>query len=146
MHAKEEISHMDEELARIREKKMHEMQERSRIRGTAGVIFLHGGDFSRALQKYPALVVDFWAEWCGPCRTIGPIIERLSGEFGESVVFAKVNTDDSPEIAGHFGISAIPTVLLFGHGQLIDRIIGAQPEETFRARVKRAFFSGEEDS
>lgn len=80
------------------------------------------------------VVVDFWAPWCGPCRIIAPIIEELSNEI-DSVKFGKLNTDENPNIAMQYGIRAIPTIMLFKNGEVVDTRIGVQPKEALRQMV-----------
>lgn len=75
-------------------------------------------------------IVDFWAEWCGPCRMIAPIIEEISNEFGDKVVVAKVDVDSNPGIASKYGIRNIPTVLFLKDGEVADKQVGAVPKQT----------------
>jgi len=132
---------MDEELHRIREMKMKEMLEVMATKKHPDVIHIDEANFQKVITSHPSVVIDFWAEWCGPCRMVGPIIEKLAQEFRGKVVFGKCNTDQNPRITTRFGISAIPTLLLFSHGTMVQRIIGAYPEESLRAQVIRAFGS-----
>jgi thioredoxin 1 len=81
------------------------------------------------------LVVDFWAPWCGPCRLVGPIVEELAVEYGGAVKVGKVNVDDNQVVAARFGISSIPTILIFKGGELKDRITGALPKPALKARI-----------
>ncbi|MDY7029989.1 MAG: thioredoxin, partial [Spirochaetota bacterium] len=74
------------------------------------------------------VLVDFWAEWCGPCRLIGPILEELSGDYEGKLTFAKLNVDDSQQTAAKFGVSGIPTLILFKDGQAAGRLVGALPK------------------
>jgi thioredoxin len=137
----------DDELRKIKEKKMEEMQHRIEqahqppppVQKPAGVIVLDERSFQRALQENPRLVVDLWAEWCGPCKMLSPTIASLAGEFAGKITFAKVNTDQNPGIAMRFGISAIPTLLLFSGGRLIDTVVGAYPRDPLRARLMKSF-------
>ncbi len=75
-------------------------------------------------------VVDFWAEWCGPCRQLGPVIEQLAEEYAGRAKVFKLNVDDNPNTPGRFGIRGIPTVLFFKGGKLVDQIVGNHPKAT----------------
>ncbi|KQC07459.1 MAG: thioredoxin [Methanolinea sp. SDB] len=129
----------DEELDRIREKKILELQRTLEQKNLPGVVEVNQATFSRFVEGNSFAVLDFWAEWCGPCRMVGPIIEELSHEFAGIVTFGKCNTDLSPRLATQYGISAIPTVLFFANGRMVDRVIGAYPKDALRSRVIRAF-------
>ncbi|MDD1703745.1 MAG: thioredoxin [Methanoregula sp.] len=130
---------MDDELTRIREKRMQEMREKMREPPKAVVTHVDETHFQEFIKTNQYAVVDFWAEWCGPCRRISPIMEELSMEFSGKVAFGKVNTDDNRNLAMQFNISAIPAVLLFSNGQLVERIIGAYPKDAFREKIRRKF-------
>lgn len=80
-------------------------------------------------------VVDFWAEWCGPCRAIGPVIEELHKEYDGKVKVGKVNVDHNPNVAMQFGITSIPAILFIKNGQVIDKLIGAQPKANFVKKI-----------
>jgi thioredoxin 1 len=135
----------DEELQRIRENRLRELEARlaqkrsEKVEKPAHVLLVDESNFPALLAEHPKLVVDFWAEWCGPCRMVAPAIEELASAMSGKVTFGKCNTDHNPRLAARFGISAIPTLLLFREGALVDRIIGAYPKEAIRARVLRAF-------
>jgi thioredoxin 1 len=81
------------------------------------------------------VVVDFWAEWCGPCRMIAPIIEDLAKEYSEKIVVAKCDVDNSPMVASKFGIRNIPTVLFFKNGAIADKQVGAVPKNIFVNKI-----------
>ncbi|CAA9429061.1 MAG: Thioredoxin [uncultured Phycisphaerae bacterium] len=81
------------------------------------------------------VLLDCWAPWCGPCRMIAPIMEQLAAEAGGRFVVAKLNTDENRQVATRFQIDAIPTMLIFKNGQLIDRIVGLQPKQAIERKV-----------
>ncbi len=80
-------------------------------------------------------VIDFWAEWCGPCRAIGPVIEELSKEYSGSVNVGKVNVDHNPQISMNYGITSIPAILFVKGGQVVDKLVGAQPKANFVKKI-----------
>lgn len=82
------------------------------------------------------VLVDFWAEWCGPCRMLAPVIESLAGKAGGAYKVGKVNVDEQPDLARRYGIMSIPTVLLFKNGQLADKSVGLVPESKLAAMLK----------
>jgi thioredoxin 1 len=130
---------MDDELQRIREKKLREMVEHMQGSTVPAVHPVNEANFRQMLAAHPFLVIDFWAEWCGPCRMVAPVIEELSREYSGQVTFAKCNTDENPGIAGGFGISAIPTIILFRDGTVADIVVGAHPKDALKARIKKVF-------
>ncbi|MEN6453623.1 MAG: thioredoxin [Prolixibacteraceae bacterium] len=87
------------------------------------------------LQSDKPVLVDFWAEWCGPCRIVGPIVEELSRDYEGKLVVTKLDVDSNPETAMKFGIRNIPTILFFKGGQLVDKHVGAAPKATLSAKV-----------
>jgi thioredoxin 1 len=82
------------------------------------------------------VVVDFWAEWCGPCRMVGPIIEELAKEYEGKVIIGKVNVDENDEIAGEYNIRSIPTILYFKNGELTDKHVGAAQKSLLENKLK----------
>lgn len=89
-----------------------------------------------ASAQQPVLV-DFWAPWCGPCRTLMPMLDRIADDYAGRFTLAKVNTDEAQAIAGQFGIRSIPTVMLFHHGQVVEQFVGVQPEAAIRALLDK---------
>lgn len=93
-------------------------------------------DFDEALAMAEGLVmVDFWAEWCGPCRVIAPVLDEIAGAAPGRVTLMKVNVDESPALATRHGIRSIPTILLIKDGRIVDRVVGAVPKSALQTRV-----------
>jgi len=103
---------------------------------------LSSSEFDKEVLKSdkPA-VVDFYADWCGPCRMVSPIIEKLSTEYSGKVKFVKVNTDDNPDIAMKYGIMSIPTIMVFKNGQVASTVIGAGPAAMYKQKIDAALKS-----
>jgi thioredoxin 1 len=90
---------------------------------------------NEVLKSQLPTVVDFYADWCGPCRMVSPIIEALSSEYDGRVKFVKINTDDNPDIAMKYGIMSIPTIIVFKNGQVASTIIGAGPATMYKQKI-----------
>ena len=91
--------------------------------------------FDEAVVAHPALVVDFWAPWCGPCRAIAPTLETLGQEYAGRVTVAKVNVDEQPALAGRFQVRSIPTLLFLKDGRVVDQVVGAVPRAEIVKRM-----------
>jgi thioredoxin 1 len=104
----------------------------------AGVTDLTDDTFESTIanSKTPVLV-DFWAEWCGPCRRVGPIVEELAGDYGDRLLVAKVDVDQNQGVASKHGIQSIPTLMIFKDGELKERLVGAHPKQTLKEAVDR---------
>ncbi len=101
------------------------------------VIEIDQSNFDSTLKANPKLVVDCWAAWCGPCRMMGPIIDRLAKDHGGKCVFAKLNVDENPQLAQTYRIMAIPTLLFFKDGKVVDQIVGLVPKEEIEEVMRR---------
>lgn len=104
-----------------------------------GVIEVSDSDFQvQVLQSAEPVLVDFWAPWCGPCRMIAPIVEELAKDNAGSLKVAKVNIDNSPNVATSYGVSSIPTLMLFKGGEVADRFVGVQPKKRLQEAIEQA--------
>ncbi|MBO5718062.1 MAG: thioredoxin [Bacteroidales bacterium] len=92
-------------------------------------------NFNELLNSGKPLVIDFWAEWCGPCRMVAPIIEELAEEYGDRVLIGKMDVDKNDEVCSQFGIRNIPTILFFKNGQLVDKQVGAAQKAALAAKI-----------
>jgi thioredoxin 1 len=88
------------------------------------------------LQSDVPVIVDFWAEWCGPCRMVGPIVEELAEEYKDKVIVAKMDVDSNPSITSKLGIRNIPTILFFKGGQQVDKQVGAVPKTVISQKIE----------
>ncbi len=103
------------------------------------IVQLNDQSFKDAVEKNPApILVDFWAEWCMPCRALAPVIEELAEEYQGKIRFAKVNVDECKEIPAKFGIRGIPTLILFSQGKKVNELVGNQPKEKIRTMLTGA--------
>ena len=132
-----------DELEEIRKKKMEKiMSEQNKpsmptVEYPSKPVIVTDSTLDAALNQYPLLIVDCWAEWCGPCRMIGPIIEDLAKELSGKAVFGKLNVDENMQTSNKYRISAIPTLLVFKDGKLLDKLVGAYPKATLAGKIQK---------
>ncbi len=100
-------------------------------------IVVSDANFSETTKKHPLVFVDFWAEWCGPCRMMGPIVDELAKEYAGRVVFAKLNVDENQETASNFGVMSIPTFVIMKGGSEAARLVGAMPKEKLKEELQK---------
>jgi thioredoxin 1 len=102
------------------------------------IVQVTGESFESAVLRSPIpILVDFWAAWCGPCRIVTPVLEELADEYRGRVAIAKLDVDENQQLAFQFGVSSIPTFILFRDGKVLDRMMGAVPKSAFRSFVDR---------
>ena len=98
---------------------------------------LTDSDFDSTVNGGKPVFIDFWAPWCGPCRIVGPIVEELAPNYDGKAVIAKMNVDDNPQVAQRFGVTSIPTLMMFKDGKLVDRMVGAAPRNALQQFIDK---------
>jgi thioredoxin 1 len=132
-----------DDLEEIRKKKMEKMVADANKSPAPSLQFpdkpivITDATVDSAASQYPLFILDCWAEWCGPCRMIGPIIEELAKEMNGKAVFGKLNVDENMQTANKYRISAIPTLLIFKNGKLTDKLLGAYPKASLAAKIQK---------
>ncbi len=106
---------------------------------SANISILTADSFGKeVLESQTPTLVDFWAEWCGPCKMLAPVLDELATEYAGKVTIAKVNIDDHPAIAAQYGVRAIPTLLVFKGGQVVEQMVGARSKRDLKASLDKA--------
>ncbi len=132
-----------DELEEIKRKKMEQMKKEMNkpvepfIELPDKPVVITDATIDAVASQYPVFILDCWAEWCGPCRMIGPIIEQLAAEMKGKAVFGKLNVDENMQTANKYRISAIPTLMIFKNGKLIDKLVGAYPKPALAAKIQK---------
>jgi len=131
----------DKELERIKRAKLQEMMKKSKTSEKEEMVLnkpieVTDSTFKETIENHPLVVVDCWAPWCGPCHMVAPIIEELARDYAGKILFGKLDVDENPATAMQYQIMSIPTLLVFNHGKLVDRMIGALPKQMLEPKIK----------
>jgi len=133
---------MASEIDDMRQRKMAEMMSAAGKSGPDGwpsePVTLTDDSFNEFVSKYPKVVVDCWAPWCGPCRMLSPTVDAIAKDLKGEVAFGKVNTDENFQVSSKYRIMSIPTLLFFRDGQLVDKMVGAAPRAVVEQFLKKA--------
>ncbi len=138
----------DPELAEIRRRRLQELTSRMASRTSDGGEWpsepfeVTDANIEEMAAKYPQLIVDCWAVWCGPCRMLGPTIHELAGELRGKVAFGKLDTDSNPKTPRKYGVMSIPTLLFYKGGQVVGKTVGALPKEHILEAVEKTYGKG----
>ena len=101
------------------------------------IVLLNDDNFEEFLSQDKPVLVDFWAEWCGPCKMLNPVIEELSNDFADRAIVAKVNVDESPNIAQKYSVRSIPSLLFFSKGAVVEQLIGVSSKEDMASIIEK---------
>ncbi len=128
----------DEELEMIKYRMLKDLMKKS-FEGKKQIVNkpveVTDSNFMEIIQRNPFVVIDCWAPWCAPCRTISPIIDDMAGDYAGRILFGKLNVDENQVATTYFQIMSIPTLLIFKNGKLIDRVVGALPRHLLEPRI-----------
>ena len=123
----------DKELEKLKEEKIKKMVDQAK----ANVVKLTSSSFDNFLKTELPVLVDFWADWCMPCKMMAPVMEELAQAYAEKVLFGKVNIDENPQIASRYAIMSIPHFLIFKNGTLVEKIVGAVGRDPLENAIKK---------
>lgn len=128
------------DLEEIRKRKIEELRKKlskkPESKAVNSPIHVTDETFDSTIKNHPTVVVDCWAEWCGPCHIIAPTVEALAKDYSGKIVFGKLNVDEGRRTAIKYGVMSIPTLLIFKGGKLVDRIVGAVPRQQIEQKLK----------
>ena len=127
----------DMELVELRQRRIRELMGADPGPGAAGPIRIDDDAFEVELRKPGVLFVDLWAAWCGPCIQMGPVIDALARDYRGRVRVAKLNVDESPYTPARYGVTSIPTFLIFRDGKLVDELVGSMPRQMLESRLRQ---------
>ena len=129
----------EKELEMIKKRRMEEIKMPKDLKANwpEEPVSIADKDFQSFIKKYPYVVVDCWAPWCGPCRMLGPVIDEVAKDYKGKIAFGKLNTDENQATAALFEIMSIPTLLFFKNGELVDRAVGAMPKQALESALKK---------
>jgi thioredoxin 1 len=102
----------------------------------AKALVAHESNFEELINTDKPVLIDFWAEWCGPCRMIGPVVEELAHEMEGQAIVAKVDVDSNPNLSVQYGIRSIPALMIFKNGKVVEKMVGIQPKAELEKRIK----------
>ena len=125
----------DKELEKIKEEKIKKMLDQAK----AGVTKLNSSNFDSVISTDKPVLVDFWADWCMPCRMMAPVMDELAQAYAGKAMFGKVNVDENSQIAGRYGIMSIPHFLIFKNGTRVEKIVGAVGRDPLENAIKKYF-------
>jgi thioredoxin 1 len=128
------ISGENDELKQLKERKRAEFKARKEM---SKPVHVTDADFGETVKKHPVALIDFWAEWCGPCRSLAPTIEELHKEYAGKVFIGKLDVDENPQTAEGFQVLSIPTLIVMKNGQEVDRIVGCVPKKSIETVLKK---------
>jgi thioredoxin 1 len=130
---------VDPELEELRKKRAlalkDEIEMRSSMPGTT--VEVTDDNFKDMVARYPYLLIDFWAPWCGPCKMIGPILDQLAGEYKGKLVIGKLNVDENPVTSRSFRVASIPTMIIVKEREMVERITGAMPKVSIVQHIEK---------